>query len=218
MVIRTATVPDIDFLVEAIIQADKSGTEVSSYCRIFGLSEEELRKSLSQIVPENIGGFEISLDSFKIAEIGYKPVGAVASWIEGAAGIASGIRKLSAFSLVFPRRHMEIAKGNLALISELSIDRMAGTLQIESVYTDSYYRGQGISEKLISCQIDEFKLIHPEIETVQIQVMGENYFAIQAYQRMGFEITYVKTSDIPDITRLMPGRTKLMLEKKISKS
>jgi ribosomal protein S18 acetylase RimI-like enzyme len=217
MVIRTANISDIDFIIEAIVGADKSGTEVLSYCRIFDISINDLLNALRLIIEENLGGFEISLDSFKIAEIEDKPVGAVASWIEGANGVSSGIRKLSAFSFVFPRNRMELSKENLSTVSHLTIDRTEGALQIESVYTHPSYRGKGIAGKLITSHLDDRKHANPGLELAQIQVMKENQSAVNAYLKMGFEIVASKTSDIAGITLLLPGKTKLMLEKKLDR-
>jgi len=148
-----------------------------------------------------------------VAEINDKPAGAVAAWIEGKDGLSSGIRKLSALSFVLSRRTIELSKSNLATVSEVSIQREKGTLQIESVFTDSPYRGQGIAGNLINKHITEFRKSNPLLEKAQIQLMNENVAAIKAYQKIGFEIAENKTSNNPDITNLLPGKTKLMLQK-----
>ena len=61
--------------------------------------------------------------------------------------------------------------------------------------------------------ITEFRKSNPLLEKAQIQLMNENVAAIKAYQKIGFEIAENKTSNNPDITNLLPGKTKLMLQK-----
>jgi ribosomal protein S18 acetylase RimI-like enzyme len=215
MLIRQADITDLDFIVESIIQSDKSGSGSISYCRIYNISEQQLADALKLILIENLGGFEISLNCFKVAEMDGSPVAAVAAWIEGMDGIASGSMKLSAFSFVFPRDNISYSKGNLAIISETTIEREVGTLQLEAVYTDAAYRRQGIACKIIESHIARFKNNHPQIQKSQIQVMKENFSAVNAYLKMGFKIAAERTSRNPKILKLLPGRTRLMLEKDV---
>jgi ribosomal protein S18 acetylase RimI-like enzyme len=214
MLIRTAALTDIDFIAEAIIGADKSGTGVSSYCRIFEIPEDILRRSIKLILAEDFDGFDIGMKCFRIAEIDHDHAGAVSSWIEGMDGIASGTKKLSAFSFVLKGKNSNL-KNNLEIISEISIAREPGTLQLESVFTRSQFRGLGIAGKLINHHIELCRSAFPSVQKAQIQVMQENEVAVRTYQNLGFEIKETKTSGNPHITEFLPGRKKLMLEKSI---
>ena len=53
LTIRKATHSDIDFIIEAIIESDKSGTNVVSTCNIFNLTLEEYRAVLANILAED---------------------------------------------------------------------------------------------------------------------------------------------------------------------
>ncbi|PIP77706.1 MAG: hypothetical protein COW85_07645, partial [Ignavibacteria bacterium CG22_combo_CG10-13_8_21_14_all_37_15] len=74
LVVRNATPLDINFVIETIIEADKSGTPMSSACNILNLSEEEYKGILKDILNENIEGQEFSLSGFLIAELDGKPI------------------------------------------------------------------------------------------------------------------------------------------------
>ena len=53
LVFRKAEEKDIPFLIETIIAAEKSGTDVFSYSKIFELPELEIRKILADILAED---------------------------------------------------------------------------------------------------------------------------------------------------------------------
>ena len=62
-IIRSATIDDISFLVETIIEAEKSGTDRLSYSTVFGLSNEDTHKYLNDMLKEEIDGCELSVSS-----------------------------------------------------------------------------------------------------------------------------------------------------------
>jgi ribosomal protein S18 acetylase RimI-like enzyme len=217
MLIRKADITDLDFIVESIIQSDKSGSELISYCRIYNIAEQRLAEALRSILPENLGGFDISLNCFRVAVIDGQTMSAAAAWVEGMDGIASGKRKLSAFSMVFPRDLINYSKDHLAILSDITIEREIGTLQLEAIYTDASYRRQGIASKIIESHIIALKTNYPQIQKAQIQVMKENNSAVNAYRKMGFTIAEERTSQNREILKLLPGATKLLLEKDITK-
>ena len=81
--IRPAAAPDLDFVIEAIVAAERSGTEASSYERVLGLDDSGFRAFLRSMMQANISGSEMSLDGFLLAENGVGPLAAVAAWVEG---------------------------------------------------------------------------------------------------------------------------------------
>ena len=93
LIFRNATITDVPFIVTAIIEAEKSGTDKLSYSTIFGLTEEEVRSYLQEMLYEEIDGCELSISSFIIAEYNGQPAGALSAWIEGKDGIPSAILK-----------------------------------------------------------------------------------------------------------------------------
>ena len=48
-IFRHANINDVSFLVDTIIEAEKSGTDILSYTTIFGLSEKEARKYIGEM-------------------------------------------------------------------------------------------------------------------------------------------------------------------------
>ena len=84
-IIRDANIDDAPFLVDTIIEAEKSGTSILTYTTIFGLSESDARKYITLMFEEEIDGCEFSISSFLITEYNGKPVAAVGGWVEGVA-------------------------------------------------------------------------------------------------------------------------------------
>lgn len=68
IIIRKATLLDIDFLIEAIIAAEKSGTDILSYSTIFDLTERDVQNMLRNVLEKNVTGCELSPCNFLIAE------------------------------------------------------------------------------------------------------------------------------------------------------
>jgi hypothetical protein len=86
---------DIDFIIETIIESDKSSTNVISACNIFSLTELEYKGILRNILLSNVESNEYSLTGFLIAEIKNKKLGALASWVEGIDGKSNSFIKSS---------------------------------------------------------------------------------------------------------------------------
>ena len=99
--IRNATVDDIPFLIDTIIEAEKSGTNVLSYNTIFGLSETEVRIYIMKMLVEEVDDCELSISSFKVVFDNEIPIGAISAWIEGYNGIPSVILKGNLLNYVF---------------------------------------------------------------------------------------------------------------------
>jgi ribosomal protein S18 acetylase RimI-like enzyme len=213
--IKQGTTKDIPFLVDAIIQAEKSGTSVLSYSKIFLIPENQMEAILSEILQEEIDGFELCPVNFLIAFEDAVPVGCVSSWIEAKSGLSSSILKSNAFFYFIPKKNLAGIEKNIKTIESLNLSREAGTLQLESIYTNPLYRERGISALLINRHIQNFKLSNPELEKAQIQLMGENGKAISAYQKAGFRITMTRHSEDPMILEFLPGNTRILMEKEI---
>jgi len=75
--IRRANRADIDFIIETIIEAEKSLTDKISYCNIFSLSESELLDILRNILSEDITGQDLCYSEYLIAEVNGVVAGAM---------------------------------------------------------------------------------------------------------------------------------------------
>src|SRR5688572_18410769 len=83
---RKAQPKDINFIIEAILESERSGTDVLSWSRILSISETETAELVRNILEEEIEGQEWHLPSFYIAESDGRPAAALSAWIESANG------------------------------------------------------------------------------------------------------------------------------------
>jgi ribosomal protein S18 acetylase RimI-like enzyme len=210
--IRAATEKDIEFIIETIIEAEKSGTDKISYCNVFEISETELRTILKNILEEDIEGQELCLSGFLVADFNGITAGAVCSWVEAKDGSTSSITKASVLHYFINKESIEKATSKKEFLEELNISREADTIQIESVFVDNNYRGKGVSGMLIIENIKKHLCTDDRIKKVQIQVAGNNMSAIRSYEKLGFEIKTRKVCSSKKILDILPSDSKVMME------
>lgn len=56
------------------------------------------------------------------------------------------------------------------------------------MFVDKKYRSRGIATRLLNSLIEEIKLNHKHIVTIQLSVYESQFPAIQLYKKFGFEI------------------------------
>ncbi|NMC60960.1 MAG: hypothetical protein GYA51_16505, partial [Candidatus Methanofastidiosa archaeon] len=185
--VRTATINDIDFIVNAIIQAEKSGSELLSFSTIFNIKEEEVIRILRLILLEEVDGCEFSLTNYIVAELNGLPVGAIGAWVERAETSSSTIKNnllnyfLTKPSIVYASRDARIA-------SELVIENVRDALSLVVVYISPEHRGRHLFDLMTIGHINR----NPGIKELAIQVMANNYYAIRSYKNYGFTTCYVR--------------------------
>jgi amino acid adenylation domain-containing protein len=214
--IRKATANDLEFLVEAVINAEKSGTERLSYSTIFKISELEVRNLLCAMIAENEGYCELSIDSFLIAEVNGEKAGTVASWVEGEDDVPSAIVKANLLFSFMPPDALSNLRDVASLLDEVHIPRIIGALQLESIYTVSSFRGMGIVKRLIEKHIEFAKENHPGIDTAQIILSDVNESALKAYKKSDFELTLHKKSKNPLLGEILPSMGNYCMIKQLS--
>lgn len=212
-IIRDATFEDIPFLVETIISAEKSGSDVLSYSAIFGLSDVEVRGYIEKMLKEDVDHCELSISSFKIAISKNKIVGAVSAWIEGYNGVPSVILKGNLLNFVFPKVCIERAKLLSPILKLLHIENKQNTIQLGLVYVIEEYRGKGLVQYLLDCHINSLCDIQKGIESIYVQVFSNNISAIKAYKKYGFEIVESKKTNDDRINNLLPSNEKFLMKK-----
>ena len=215
MTIRKATAKDLDFLVEAVVSAEKSGTHVLSYSTIFGLDEQEVRRVLSAMIAENEGYCELSIDSFLVAEVEGELAGAIAGWIEGEDEIPSAIVKANLLFTFMPESALVNLREVAPLLDEVHISREEGALQLESIFTVEKFRGQKIARQIIEKHIEIAKQKNPELSKAQIILSDVNESALKAYKNADFELTLHKKSEDPSICKILPSSGNYCMEKLI---
>jgi translation initiation factor 4G len=216
MRVRRATDADIPFLVEAITEAEASGSQQISYREIFSLNDRELKDLLTSILSEAIQGCGWSPSEFLIAEQDREAVACCAAWIEAAGGLSSSIIKSQLLIEFLGQEKWGTSKDNLAAAAEINIERTAGVLQIESVYTQHRYRGNGLSGTLIREHLSQ--AAKNGTRSAEIQLMKNNAAAIKAYQKAGFAFRSEKGSENTKLEKLLPYHTKVVMVRDLLKS
>ncbi len=213
--IRKANNQDVPFLVEAIIEAEKGGSDKLSYATIFSLTEEAVRSLLTEILAEDVEGQELCVSSFDIAEVDGRVAGAVCSWIEGSAGQSSSLLKATLLNHFIPATNIQAAIAKRNILLEMAIERPPHALILESVYTRSAFRRAGIFSALMREKINAARKTKSAVHTCALTVMKTNESALRAYQKAGFTAVAEKTSHDPRIRELLPSDTRVLMEKRI---
>jgi hypothetical protein len=209
--IRDASPADVDFLSRTIIEAEKSGTERLSYTTIFGLSEEESKKYIAQMLAEEVDGCELSISSFMVAEVEGEIVAASSAWIEGYYGISSSILKGNLLNHCLPRECIERASRFKHIIQEMHVEYSPDTIQIGSSFVDGKFRGRGLIAAVHSRLTERLKRIKPEIKVAQVQIFSCNTSSLRAFENAGFSIVAIRESSDERITRFLPSNKKYLL-------
>ncbi|MCF8381826.1 MAG: GNAT family N-acetyltransferase [Bacteroidales bacterium] len=213
--IRQATANDIPFLVDTIIEAEKSGTSTLTYTTIFGLSETDAREYIIKMLEEEIDGCELSVSGFILAEKDGQIAGAVGAWVEGSEGTPSAILKGNLLAYVLPSSCLKRASRLNNIIRDLHIEYVTGSIQIGLVYVALEARGKGLVSALIDYKIDLLKKKFPKTNKAYIQVFGNNLPAIRAYEKASFKIVFQKKASYSETAEFMPDIIKVLMKRNI---
>ncbi len=186
IIIRKARINDIDFLVDTIIAAEKSGTENLGLAKLFGLTEYDMRLYIKSMLEEEIDGCEFSISNYLVAENNGKVISAFAGWIEGRneLDLPSAIIKSNLISYCIPSDRVKFSKYYSDIISQLQIDREEETYQLEYSYTLPEYRGRGILGLIM--KEHEKIVIKNGISKMQVHVFNNNQAGLNLYIKNGF--------------------------------
>ncbi|MCE3007296.1 MAG: GNAT family N-acetyltransferase [Bacteroidetes bacterium] len=212
-IIRPATEADVPFLAWVLLQAEASGTQVISYQRLFQLADNELQDLVTTLLEEEIAGCDLSYVNYAIAEVDGQPAGACAAWIEAQSHAPCQLIRGQMLAYALGPERLQAAKPRLDILAELNLNRTPGSLQLESFAVRPEYRGRQISTQLIHHHLQHYQAAHPALALAEIQLMAENETALHAYLKAGFEVAERRNSAHPDITRLLPGREKILLRR-----
>lgn len=216
IVIREATRRDVDFLVETIVESEKSGTDKLSYSTLFGLSEEEARIYIADMLLEEIDGCELSISSFLIAEINGQYAAAVAAWIEGVDNTSSNFLKRNLINYTLPKNCFEKAADASQVVRDLYIEADCNTIQIGMAYVSRCFRGLKLPGRLIEEQIKRWVSVTNNLSQVYLQVFADNQAAIHVYQNAGFEIVHENSSLHANALHYFPSNRKILMRKKLN--
>ena len=211
-IVRQAEIDDIPFLAKAVIEADKSGTQKSSYGSIFGMNEEQLKQAFETLFTFELEDCEFSVASFCVCEIDGQPAGACAAWIENYNELPSWQIKSSAMRYVISKE----AKLNLqhlnSLVSNYMPARTSGCLQIESVYVEPHFRGLGVLGKMLSYQESYWKH-RANPHSIEVMTYISNATAIKGYEKFGFKKDRENIINDENILNIYPSKGMVVLTK-----
>jgi hypothetical protein len=211
LIFRKANDDDIEFVIEAIIESEKSGSDMVSSCKIFNFTENEFKNILKEILLQDIPNYDYYLSGFLIAEFNGEKIGTVGSWLEAADGTASGMVKATVlFQYLGAAKFKEINK-NTKVIKGLTLNREPGTLQLEHGYTKEKFRRQSIFTNVIKRNIKE-NLQHHNFSKVQGILFNENYKSFKAHLKLGYNVVEEKKVEDPEILKYFPYNSKVLME------
>jgi hypothetical protein len=211
LIIRPANQDDIDFVIETIIESDKSSTDVISACNIFSLTETEYKGLLKDILSANVENNEYSLTGFLIAEIKNKKLGALASWIEGIDGMPNSVIKSNLIFSFIERENLLKNKSRMHIVNALSMNRDLNTIQFEYGYVVEEKRRQKVFTALIIESIRKYFNLSQKLN-VQAMLYPDNYKSFRAFEKLGFKVKIEKKSDEPDIYTVFAYNSKVLME------
>jgi hypothetical protein len=209
---RRATLQDIEFLTEAILEAERSGTPRAMYESVFGLSEAEVRAMIGAILALDVPGSEFCCGNFLLALDHRTPVGALATWVEGEAGSSNLVRATLLAEQLGADRWTR-AQTALRLVAEIEIVRDAGALQIESIFVPAAQRGRRITAAMIAHARAEYHRTHATVRRAQVLTTLENVASGNALQHAGFNVKRRTLSTNGEIRRWFPGSGRLLWER-----
>lgn len=211
LIIRQATLDDIDFIIETIVESDKSSSSVVSACNIFRLSLVDYKELLREILSLDFPNNEYSLSGFLVAEINNRLIGALGSWIEGADGTSNAIYKSNLILNFIDSEKLSHLKEEATLINCLSFSRIFGTIQLEYGYVLPEYRRKGIFSKLIIESI--IKLANPKLPpAAQTIVYTDNKQSFFSFRKLCFYVKEEKFTKDGRIFDYFAYNSKVMLE------
>lgn len=213
--IRQATIGDVPFLVDTIIEAEKSGTTILSYSRIFGLSEEVIRKYISDMLYEEVDGCELSISSFFVAEKNGQVVAALSGWVEGKDQISSAELKGNLLNYVLPKESIKKAIAASSFLQEIHIINVPGSIQKGAGYILKDFRNMHLFSMLTNEIIGHLLKTNPEVTQIYTQIYGCNIAAIRANEKSNFEIVMIKESPNEDILNYLPSNKKILMKKEL---
>lgn len=208
MNIRKAEAKDLPFIIDCIIESEKSGGDIFPYSAALGVSISRFSQILLDIFDEEINDQPWCLDHWYIAE---SPDGTAAaglsSWVEGKSDVSSDMLKAQMLNY-FLKNEWQESQDKLTVLSSVTIPRKSQYVQLEHLYTHPSHRGKGYMKNLINGVFNTF-----ENSNFEIQVLESNKNAVSLYEYIGFSVNERQCNEDIERLSLLSGTCKLQLLK-----
>ncbi len=191
---RKAQISDISFIIQCIIESEKSNSNIFPYFSLFGIDEIAFHRLMSDIFEEDIEDQPWYLGNWYICEVDNLPAAGCCAWVESVHGVSSDMLKTQILSMLLGEKFQNYLP-LLQQVSKISISRKPGTVQLEHLFTTPSHRGLGCMRRLLDFVGTEFSEKHQEIQLLQ-----NNLVALEFYKKIGFNV--VDTQCNPEILRL----------------
>ncbi len=211
LIINSATVDDIDFIIDTIIESDKSSANVISACNIFSISEEEYRSVLKQILLEDFPNSEYSLSGFLVARVDGEKVGALCSWVENADGISNAIIKSSLLMSFIEKEKLVSTGRKLEIINGMSFERKPNCIQIEYGYVIAPRRRKKIFTQLVLSSLKKHINFEAGVTNAETVLFEKNINSFDAFEKLQFKVKNKKTFEEKDVFNIFPYDTKVLM-------
>jgi GNAT superfamily N-acetyltransferase len=208
MILRKAEPKDLDFIIDCIVESEKSGGAIFPYSETFGVSVLQFSQIIKEIFDEEIAGQPWCLDHWYVLEAAEGvAVAGLSAWIEGAEGLSSDLLKAQILNF-FLKKEWESAKDKLQVLASVTIERKSQYVQLEHLYTHPLHRGKGYMKALILQTLNTFQDYPAEIQVLEI-----NTNAVSLYEYMGFSVNQRQCNESLVRLSLLSGSCKLQLLK-----
>lgn len=213
-VFKRATLKDVDFVADIIINAEKSSTDRNGFANLFELQEDKFKELIIKILEEEIEGCELSLSNFILAYHNDKPVAGMGGWLEGYPdNMPSEIIKSNLIGYFFPREVIMKSVKNSEVYKDIQIPREKGAYQLEYGYVKPEYTGYGLFSDLDELHIKYALSLDPKPTKIQGHVCAKNKVVIKIHELEGFKVVKEYKSTNPRTIEFYPDDTIVLIEK-----
>ncbi len=212
--IRRATINDVNFLADVVINAEKSMSDNLGLAKFFEVSEEQLRSHLISMFNEEIDGCEFSISSFFVVCFKKIPVAALSGWLEGYYDeMPSSLLKSNLINATLPRENVIKGISKFDVIKDIQFEREMGSYQFEYSYVDSMHRGKYLINRLFDAHFEKAKALGSKIKKAQLQPFENNMTMVKVAELSGFKFVKRFESKNEEILNYFPYNVKLLMEK-----
>lgn len=212
-IFKRATLDNVDFVADIIIEAEKSMTGRNGLANMFDLSEDDFRKCIIEILKEEVDGCELSLSSFILAFYDGEPVAGMGGWLEGAEELPSSIIKSNLIGFCFPKKNVLSFRDKLDIVKDIQIPREMGTYQMEYAFVKKEFTGYFLFNDLDERHIEYALSLMPKPTKIQGHVFACNKLVIRLHEMLGFKVVASYHSKHPLTKQYFPDDTVLLIEK-----